>query len=631
MAKAPLRLKSELITRAPQPPSSRNCVAQVWVDSGVFHLDGLYSYLIPGDLDDQIAVGSTVIVPFNGRELPALVVTREELSGRANLKSIIKVEGLVELFTQSQIELISTLTARYLAPPFDLIRAIAPVRVPAVERSVVASLTRDSTELEAPSSTPPSGIEYLQLPPYRDRRKLIAEKLSASLNGGPLLALFPDIREVDEISRELTEMGVTHLRYDSSLNRSERFRAYLEILSGACSLVIGTRGSVFLPVKSLRSIFLFNDTSEHYFEQRTPGWCARDVAILRSRMEGLSLTFLGYTPSLEVGKLIDEGAINFRRSSGRVSVVVTPQSFGELLPTKAVTLLRQRLKEGPVLFITPSKGWAHAIRCSRCHTLSKCLCGGALEIAHAGSPISCNHCGIERAQWSCIWCENPTYAIVGRGIERHAHEIGALFPRVPIRSSSTDSPAYGLVESGILIATAAMAPRAINGYSAVVFLEGNRLKSQSDFRAQERVRELIFSHASLLRAEGLLILVEDEGDPLTTSLRIWNPLPAIERELKERADLQLPPFVRTIELTMDASEIVRLKSALSRAQGESRLPKELRVLGPIAKGERASIVLSTPLESAETVSEMIHEFLRRRSATRKSLPTLRIDPYSLSR
>lgn len=634
MSKGRLRLKSEIVLRAPNPPVSDDCVAQVWVDSGVFHLDGVYSYLIPSDLDGEVVIGSSVLVPFNGRELSALVISRENLLGRANLKSISKVEGSLPIFSAAQIRLIALLAQRYLAPHFDFVRAFAPARVLSIDREFADYALIESNFDEYSKPIPQAlsrEIEYLQLPPHRNRRALMAEKISQKASVGAVLALFPDIREVDQISIELTRMGITHQRYDSSLNRSERYRAYLQIITGKVSLVIGTRGSIFLPVQGLRNILVFNESSEHYYEQRTPGWSARDIALLRAGLEGVALTFLGYTPSLEVSRLISTGEINFRRSRGKLSVVVASQGFGELLPTRAVTLIRKHLKDGPVLFITPSKGWAHAIRCSRCHTLSKCLCGGALEITREGAAISCNHCGIERPQWSCIWCEHPSYAIIGRGIERHAYEIGALFPKVAIRSSTVESPSNDLIDSGIMIATAAMAPFALNGYSAVIFLEANRLKSQSDFRAQERVREIIFSHSALLRESGSLILIEDEGDPLVTSLRIWNPMPAIEGELQERSDLNLPPFTRTIELSMEQGEVVRLKAALIKAQSEGRLPSELRVLGPVKKGERASIVLSTPLISADAVFEMIHEFLRRRSAAKKPLPNLRIDPYSLSR
>ena len=84
MARSGFRLKAELIAKVAEPPSGEDSLAKVWVDSGVFHLDQEYSYLIPRDLDSVITVGSMVVVPFNGRELTAVVTHRGPLVGQAN-------------------------------------------------------------------------------------------------------------------------------------------------------------------------------------------------------------------------------------------------------------------------------------------------------------------------------------------------------------------------------------------------------------------------------------------------------------------------------------------------------------------------------------------------------------------
>ena len=91
MARSGLRLKAELIAKNIKPPSGNDSLAQVWVDAGVFHLDGEYSYLIPGDLDSVALVGASVTVPFNGRELNAVITRRGPLLGQSNLKSIVKI------------------------------------------------------------------------------------------------------------------------------------------------------------------------------------------------------------------------------------------------------------------------------------------------------------------------------------------------------------------------------------------------------------------------------------------------------------------------------------------------------------------------------------------------------------
>ena len=626
MARNGLRLKAELISKVTQPPSGDNSLAQVWVDSGVFHLDGKFSYLIPQNLDSTVKVGSSVRVPFNGRELSAIVIERGSLNNTANLKSIIKVEGTIPLLSARQISLIELLAAKYICHPFDLIRSIVPHRMATLEKQ------RGHVEFSAKKASPRAKKwSYLQLPPHRDRATLIAAKLIELQSQGPTLALFPDIRELEVISNGLLALGATFTRYDSSQSKGEHFISYLDIAQGLSTLVIGTRSSVFAPVDNLANIVLYNEGSEHFYERRTPGWSARDVAIERSRLESATLTFIGYVPSLDIARMIEDNEILLRKSSARLHVDDYEQSFGELIPSRALPLIKKSLKEGPVLLIAPAKGWAHAIRCSRCRTLSKCQCGGNFEIKSEKSSITCNHCGVIDSQWRCAWCQNQRFALVGRGIERYSHEVGKLLPGVLIKSSHGDAPLMEKVESGIVISTHSMAPIARNGYSAVVFLEGNRINNQPDMRAQERVRELLFRESSLVRNGGRVVLIQDSGNPVVTALRLWNAMPLVEGELRERFDLHLPPFAHTVELTMAKEEVTRFKSAIMKAQSENRLPANMRILGPISKGEDSSLVLISNLVDSQQVNLLIHEFLRRRSLTKKTLPSLRIDPYSLSR
>ncbi|CAB4535740.1 MAG: hypothetical protein F2602_00120 [Actinobacteria bacterium] len=626
MARSGFRLKAELIAKVAEPPSGEDSLAKVWVDSGVFHLDQEYSYLIPRDLDAVITVGSMVVVPFNGRELSAVVTDRGPLVGQANLKTITKCEGEIALLSSVQINLIRDLSAKYLCHPFDLIRSMVPPRLVTVEKS----RKRFVANIGVPRS---SKIKrsYLQLPPHRKRQTLIAAKLVELLRDGPALAILPDVREVQSLALELDALGVKYTRYDSSQSRSDHYSAYLDIAQGLSQLVIGTRSSVFSPVENLTHIVMYNEGSEHFYERRTPGWNAREVAIERSRLEHISLTFIGYSPSLEICRFIERKEIAFRKSSSRLSVFDFEQTFGELIPSRALSVIKKSLMVGPVLFVAPAKGWAHAIRCSRCKTLSKCKCGGNFEIKSEKSSITCNHCGIDNQQWKCTWCENKSYALVGRGIERHSHEIGKLLPGVVIKNSTADKPLTEDVDSGVVVTTQSMAPTARNGYSAVVFLEGNRVNNQPDMRAEERMRELYFGQSALVREGGDVILIQDIGNQIVTALRIWNPMPTLERELSEREALDLPPFTHTVEMAMPKEEVTRFKNALLKAQEEGRLPIEMRILGPIAKGNLSSLVLLSQLHNHQQVNLLIHEFMRRRSLSKKALPSLRIDPYSLSR
>ena len=619
-----LRLKREVINSAPLAPRRDSPVANIWVDSSVYHLDSTFSYLIPANLADTTFVGSSVLVPFNGREIEGVVHSFDFSPKTTGLKSISKVIGSIPLLSEEIIELISLASLRYACHPFDLIRSAIPDRVATVEKKFGFSA------LERTHADRKSRSEFLQLPPSKSRSSLMADKIRQLCSEGPVLVVLPDAHEVDKLHEELNQRSIAHAQLTSTLSRSDHFEHFLKVRTGQINVVIGTRSAVFAPVPNLRSLLIYNEGSDHHYERRSPGWNVRDIALLRARQSHIDTYFIGYTPSGDVASLIDLEEVRHRRVRAKVRVRTVSPIHGELLPSSALAPIKSALKAGPVLFVVPTKGFAQAIRCSQCKTISRCECGGALEKKSANAPVSCNHCLSTKPQWRCAWCQSELFSLASRGIERHQQEIGHLFPGVPTFLSTGDHRMTDVVERGIVITTPGMAPENPLGYSALVILEGDRFLNQPDMRASERVREMFFSHSALVSEGGEVLLVAEQGHSIVTALTTWNSLPLIERELTERAELSLPPFVRCASMTMESTDISRLKSALESARQDGRLPQSVKILGPITSGDQSTLIISAALTEGDAMVSTLHEFMRRRSVGKKSLPQLRIDPYSLS-
>lgn len=624
MVKGRLTLKRELAPKLQVAPIGNLVVAQVWVDASVYHLDTPFSYLIPGDLSEQVKVGSLVSVPFHGREVIALVLELAPMDSLSGLKNISKVIGGVPLLTEAGINLIAAAAERYAAHPFDLIRSAIPDRIVSVEREF-----KDVTD-QFIAESGRSRREYFQLPPHQNRSLLIAKKIKERLSLGGVLVILPDSGEVERLVSELRSLEVEPSILDSKNTKSEQYRNFLKVRLAQSTVVVGTRSAIFAPVSNLQTIIIFNEGSEHLYERRSPGWNARDIALLRAKTSHLDLLFVGYSPSSEVARLIEEGWIDYKRARGKLKLSSFNSELGELVPSRALPAIKGALKSGPVLFVVPLKGYAQAIRCLQCRTISRCACGGAHEKLSATAPITCNHCLEKIPQWRCAWCHSERFSMQSRGADRHQHELGVLFPGVKTILATSDHPIDSVVDNGIVVATPGMAPKSESGYSAVIFLEGNRFLNQPDLRASERVREMFFAHSSLVSAGGTVLLIQDEGNAISTALATWNPTIAIHRDLEERRSLALPPYVRSVKLTMDPSDITRLQNALISAREEGRIPSETKILGPIPTGEKSSLILTVSIEKGESLISTIHEFMRRRSVAKKSLPSLRIDPYSLS-
>ena len=622
----PLRLKAQVAKARPESSTSTLPIAQVWVDSAVFHLDQSYDYRIPDNLSHLIQVGNRVQVPFHGREVEGLVVARASTSQTANLKAVSKVISPISVATAESINLIKDVAARWAAHPYDIIRSAIPPRVASVDKE---NLVPPMRPVNTGNKIKRSERRYIQIPPFVNRFDFISSFVKDSKQEGSILLLAPDSRSASALHQLLNGS----ILLDSALDRSERYRNFLSVRNGLNLIVVGTRSAIFAPIEDLSAIVVVDEGSEHHYEQRAPGWNVRDVAILRSINSHCDLTCIGYSPSSEVARLIETRWMIYSGTKSRVNVSIFAPIHGELIPSRLVSEIRKAMKSGPILFVSPRKGYSQAIICSKCRNIALCECGGKLTQKSSQSKSECVICARTVADWQCTWCHGSTPYLLGRGSERFAFEIGATFPGTPIVQSSVEN----LIErfeskTGFVIATPGTAPIASDGYAMVICLEVDRYFMQSDIRAHERSREILFSHAALINQKGLVALVASHEQSMRGALSAWKPSLVSQKELRERQEVELPPFSRAITLDIDHAESQSLIRGLRKSQEEGRLPQSTRILGATQlKGETDRIILFTPLKDGEDVVKLLHEFQRRRSASKKSPASIRVDPYSLSR
>jgi primosomal protein N' (replication factor Y) len=597
-------------------------VVRVWVDNAVYHLDAPYDYLVPESLASDISIGVRLEVPFNGRTVEAIVLERLPVSETVKLKFVLKVISSNPVATVETLALIKAVSARWAAHPYDVIRSAIPPRSAVVDKENFTSLPKRQRSHKPARS-------YLQLPPSESKSKVIASQILELSASGRVLVILPDSRLLHEIARHLPDA----VALDSSLDRTSRYRNFLSAFNGSSDIYLGTRSSIFAPIPSLTNIVVVDEGSENHYEKRSPGWNVRDVAILRSQLEQISLDFIGYSPSSEIARLIELKWIGYRALRRKVSVQNFQQSTGELLPGRVISEIRKALRSGPVLFIAARKGYSQAISCARCRNVALCECGGRLFKGSIQSKPECALCSQIHDHWVCSWCRNETPFLIGRGSSRFAQEIGSAFPGNQVTSSEGDHILERYESSkGIVIATPGSIPETVNGFTAVVILEGDSYFLQSEIRAQERARELFFSTAGTLCKDGKMLLVLSNDNPIIGALAAWKPSLLSQRELRERDEVNLPPFVRALSLDADSSEIPQLLRGLEIARNENRLPESSRILGPIdLKNAQSRILIMAPVSVGEDLVKFIHEYQRRRSASKKTLSSLRIDPYSLTR
>jgi len=455
--------------------------------------------------------------------------------------------------------------------------------------------------------------------------------LSRSEKGGVLVVL-PELREVQALATELTQRDLDFTVLDASLPRTDRYFNFLQVATGAAQIVIGTRSAIFAPVANLQTIIVFREGSESHYERRTPGWNVRDVAIIRSQLASVDLTFAGYAPSSELSLLIESEVIALKGKRAKVDATAYPQFQGELLPDRIFTPIRSALARGSVLFLVPRKGYSQAISCAACRNIALCECGGRIYFGGPAKGFICSLCNVTTPEWSCKWCKKSSANLLGRGNLRHAHEIGRAFPGFPVVSADATNVVHEIEnQHSIVLATAGMAPLVKGGYQAVVILEGDNLFSQLDLRAQERAREAIMQSASLLSSNGKVLVVIDSAHPIVAALSRWNLSPLLARELREREQTQLPPLVHAVILEIAHSDTSTFVSGINASIKDGRVPNSTRILGPTRLDDQSSrVILTVSRDDGQELIDFLVTYRKKRGISKKSIPHMRIDPYALT-
>lgn len=562
---SPLKLKSERVGRVTL--TEKNPFISVLVDTGVFHLDHEFDYSLPAKFD--LNVGDWVSVPFNGRNCLGLITSRSSKSTVSKIQPINRAAKGPKL-SKEHISLYKAVAERWAVPIFDVLRFVTKYRAEDEEISIASGEGKRI---------------YIQLPPDENEIasvKKLAERLSKD---GKTLVVVPEARIAEALSSE--------------------------------SFDVAMRSAVLTPKKYV-NIVVLREESEHHFEIKSPGFNTRDVALLRNEYLKENIIFTGYSPSLELARLLEAGYIQFKKSPGKTNVLAKPSQQGELIPSALIKNFRSFLSKGPVLVIAPAKGYGLAISCASCRNIAHCQCGGKLtKLSKSTEPI-CVICAKKYPDWKCTYCQKDRIYLLGRGIERIAEDFGKAFPNTEIHISTADKEFEGsLPKKSIMISTVGAAPDI--KFSAVLILEGINLNS--DMRSEERYLSTLFKYAAY--SDGNVMVVQRDEHPAINSLVKWNPLPYLNRTLTELAETKLPPLTRHALIKSEESD--RIYTGLIAAQRDGRITTNTRIhnLG------NGVISIFFTIKEAKNFLGFIYEFQKRRSMSGKPLLKLRIDPYLL--
>ncbi|HEX4273423.1 MAG TPA: primosomal protein N', partial [Rhizomicrobium sp.] len=406
------------------------------------------------------------------------------------------------------------------------------------------------------------------------------EAVAEALRGKKqVLILLPEIAlTVQFLERFAVRFGTRPAEWHSDLSSKERRRVYRAVMSGEAKVVVGARSALFLPFAALGLIIVDEEHEQAFKQQDGAIYHARDMAVVRGRMEKCAVVLASATPSLESFVNATSGRYAHLKLSARHGVAEMPtvklidlrqERDGPEVTQRAQWLsppLREAITqtlaagEQAMLFLN-RRGYAPLTLCEACgHKLTCPHCAAWLVEHRYRKRLACHQCGYEIAAPSaCPGCKQEgTLIACGPGVERVAEEFAQFFPQARFAIASSDTMqgpaetqaairAMAKREIDVLIGTQIVAKgHHFPQLTLVGVIDADLGGSDGDVRARERTFQLLHQvsgRAGRAEKPGLvLIQTRNPEDGVMQALAKGDRDGFYEQERQYREASAAPPF-----------------------------------------------------------------------------------------
>jgi primosomal protein N' (replication factor Y) len=483
--------------------------------------------------------------------------------------------------------------------------------------------------------------------------------------GRQTLVLLPEIALTEPfLKRFQARFGVEPVSWHSGLRSSQRRRAWRAISRGEAKVVVGARSALFLPYAELGLIVVDEAHETSFKQEEGVHYHARDVAVMRAKLEGIPVVLASATPAIESRVQVAQGIYRELKLPARfggaelpeiaaINLVQDPPPRGRWLAPRLVEELQANLDAGEqsLLFLN-RRGYAPLTLCRRCGHRFQCPNCTAWMVEHRFTRrLACHHCGhVEPVPEACPECsEEESLVAVGPGVERIADEVASLWPeaRTAVVTSDTIwSPAKAAefvarmegAEIDIVIGTQLVT----KGYhfpnlTLVGVVDADLGLSGGDLRAAERTFQQI-SQASGRAGRGekagrVLIQTHDPSAPVIDALVRGDVEGFYAAETDARREAAMPPFGRLAAIVVSSEREAEAKEAAHRIARAAPRLDDMIVLGPapaplaMLRGRhRLRLLIHAP--RSLPVQEIMREWLSTLEWPRGVRVIVDVDPYS---
>ncbi|MBB6671164.1 primosomal protein N' [Cohnella nanjingensis] len=456
--------------------------------------------------------------------------------------------------------------------------------------------------------------------------------------GREAIVLVPEIALTPQmVERFKSRFGARVAVLHSRLSNGERYDEWRKIREGRAQVAVGARSAVFAPFARLGLLIIDEEHETTYKQEESPKYHARDVAVMRGRLNGAAVVLGSATPSLETYGAAIGASPGFgdRDEAVRPVYIPLPERVADRpLPRVSIIDMREELRLGnramfsraladalrtrlergeQTVLLLNRRGYATFVMCRSCGFTATCPhCDIALTYHRGSQNLRCHYCGYaEREPDKCPSCESPHIRFFGTGTQKVEEALAETFPGIRVIRMDVDtttekgSHERWLTEfrerrADVLLGTQMVAKGLDFPYVTLVgVLAADAALRLPDFRAAERTFQLLTQVAGRagrheLPGEVIVQTYEPEHESIA-AVEHHDYRGFTGRELGHRQALGYPPYGRLLTLTLSHEQVplllsmgqtfatrMRERAAAAGVRGDdSSSDRAAEVLGPV--------------------------------------------------
>ncbi len=440
--------------------------------------------------------------------------------------------------------------------------------------------------------------------------------------GKVALVLVPEIsltpQTIQSFQGRCKDVAILH----SHLHSAERSNHWRRIAKGQVHVIVGARSAIFAPARQLGLIVIDEEHESSFKQEATPRYHARDVAVMRARLENIPIILGSATPSLESWHNAQRGQYTLLTLPKRVADRPLPavklidlrhDRHPDKKPQGVSPTLERAMTNaldlgGQVMLLLNRRGFSTHLHCPACGHVEHCkFCDLSMTYHRERHITMCHYCGYEqKPPEKCPICGTGQVQYQGMGTEKLQAEIEAKFPHKTVQRMDSDTmkrpgshqkalDAFRRGEIHILMGTQMIAKGLdFPNVTVVGVVNADVGLHHADFRASERTFQLLAQVAGRTGrgAQGGYVYIQtlQPEHPSIALAANHDYLTFAHEEMQARRAHNYPPIQRMARLIVRCKDekigndyADRLAAAfrveLERRQAAGE-PPELRLLGP---------------------------------------------------